>query len=78
MISPQQHDERLETAFNFICRYEQMEGYSPTIREVQEHLGLSSSSTAHEIVKELISEGRIENKGRCPRTIKVKRGKELR
>ena len=69
--------ERMETAFQFISSYQKKEGISPTIREVQKYLGVSSSSTAYNIVKGLIRQGRIENKDRCPRTIKVKVRKEF-
>ena len=69
--------ERMEAAFQFIYSYQKKEGISPTIREVQKYLGVSSSSTAYNIVKGLISQGRIENKDRCPRTIKVKVRKEF-
>ena len=66
-----QHQERVETAFRFICSYEETEGFSPTIREIQECLGVSSPSSAHVVVKELIRQGRIEQKGRCPRSIRI-------
>ena len=73
----QLHQERVEKAFEFICSYQKREGISPTIREVQKHLGVSSSSTAYNIVRKLIGQGRIENMNRCPRTIKIKRRKEI-
>ena len=67
----------METAFQFICSYQKREGISPTIREVQKYLGVSSPSTAYYIVRKLINQGRIENRDRCPRTIKIKVRKEF-
>ena len=73
----QLHQERVEKAFEFICSYQKEEGIAPTIREVQRHIGVASSSTAYNIVRKLIVQGRIENMDRCPRTIKIKRRKEV-
>ncbi|WP_431785723.1 LexA repressor [Paenibacillus lactis] len=56
--------EVLEFIKSFIAR----NGYSPTVREISEHMGYSSASTAFSIVERLIKKGKIR-KNRGPRTI---------
>ena len=65
------HCEWMEEAYRFILCYTKTEGISPTIREVQKHLGLSSSSIAYGIVKSLEEDGRITRKKNSPRTIQI-------
>ena len=65
------HWEWMEEAYRFILCYTKTEGISPTIREVQKHLGLSSSSIAYGIVKSLEEDGRITRKKNSPRTIQI-------
>ena len=74
MISEKQQ-ERMEIAFRFICSYQEREGISPTVREIQQHLGVASTSTAYEVVKHLRNQGRISMKGKCPRTMTTRKRK---
>ncbi len=71
MISEIQQ-ERMDKAYRFILKYREMEGISPTIREVQDYLGVASSSTAYEVVKNLRRTGKITMKRNGPRTMKIR------
>ena len=63
--------ERREQIYQFIVKYINDKGYSPSIREISSAVGLKSSSNVHVHLMKLEEEGRIEMKPRCPRTIKV-------
>lgn len=52
----------------FIKAFISKNGYSPTVREIREHMGYNSASTAFCIVERLIKKGQIR-KNRGPRTI---------
>ena len=67
--------ERMEAALRFIIDYRESEKIAPTVREVQEYLGVSSPSTAYEIIKSLRKSGRISSKEHCPRSITVREEK---
>lgn len=54
----------------FIKGFISKNGYSPTVKEISEHMGYSSASTAFSIVERLIKKGHIK-KSRGPRTIRV-------
>lgn len=58
--------EVLEFIKSFIAR----NGYSPTVREISDHMGYSSASTAFSIVEALVKKGCVR-KNRGPRTIRV-------
>ena len=75
MISELQK-KRMDDAIHFIAGFMENEGISPTIREIQAHLGLSSPSTAYEIVRGLKRRGWITSKRNCPRTIIITRRKD--
>lgn len=55
----------------FISKYIDDMGYSPTVREIGDAVGLKSSSNVYSHLTRLEIEGRIESKPNCPRTIKV-------
>lgn len=63
--------ERREQIYQFIVKYINDKGYSPSVREISSAVGLKSSSNVHVHLMKLEEEGRIEMKPRCPRTIKV-------
>ena len=63
--------ERREQIYQFIVKYIDDKGYSPSVREISSAVGLKSSSNVHLHLMKLEEEGRIEMKPRCPRTIKV-------
>jgi len=43
--------------------------YPPTVREIAAGVGLSSSSTVHHHLNELVSQGYVERRANCPRCI---------
>ena len=43
--------------------------YPPTVREIGIGVGLSSSSTVHHHLTELVNQGLIERRANCPRCI---------
>lgn len=63
--------ERQKEIFLAITRYIEKEGISPTVREIGNIVGLSSSSTVHKHIKVLESEGYIKMKKDSPRSIKI-------
>lgn len=63
--------ERREQIYQFIVKYINDKGYSPSVREISSAVGLKSSSNVHLHLMKLEEEGRIEMKPRCSRTIKV-------
>ena len=64
-------EDLMQQAFAFIKSYVEKEGISPTIREVQEYLGLGSVSTAYIIIQKLKTQGMIDTKRRIPRSIAI-------
>lgn len=60
-----------ERMCQFISKYIDDMGYSPTVREIGDTVGLKSSSSVYSHLTRLEIEGRIESKPNCPRTIKV-------
>lgn len=54
-----------------IKTYIEENGYSPTVRELGEIVGLKSSSTVHNHLKKLETKGYISKMGNFPRTMKV-------
>lgn len=58
-----------DKVYEFICDFYNRNGYSPTIREVGDAVGLSSSSTVHGHVNRLIQEGKLAKKDSSPRTL---------
>ena len=46
-------------------------GYSPTVREIGESVGLKSTSSVHIYLKRLEERGYIVRRSECPRAIKV-------
>lgn len=67
-----EHGKELrERMYQFISKYIDDMGYSPTVREIANAVGLKSTSSVCSHLKQLEIEGRIESKPNCPRTIKI-------
>lgn len=64
---------RMDKAYRFISNYQEKEGISPTVREVQNHLGLSSSSMAYVVVRNLQMAGKITMNKKSPRSMKIRK-----
>lgn len=58
-----------EKVYQFILHFYDTHGYSPTIREVGDAVGLSSPSTVHGHISNLVKEGKLHKKDSSPRTI---------
>lgn len=56
-----------------IDEYIEKNKISPTIREIQELVGLKSTSTIHEYIKRLEKKGYISRIDASPRSIKVEK-----
>ena len=63
--------ELREQIYQFISKYINDMGFSPTVREIGNAVGLKSSSSVYSHLTKLEIEGRIESKPYCPRTIKI-------
>lgn len=51
--------ERERQALSFIVDMRLQQGWPPTVRELAEHLGVSSPATVHKLLKQLESKGHI-------------------
>lgn len=49
--------ENRKTIYLFIIRYINQHGYSPSIRDIAEGVGLSSTATVHKHIEGLIEDG---------------------
>jgi len=58
---------RRKAILDFICNYPHQ--YPPTVREIGEGVGLSSSSTVHHHITKLAELGFIERKANSPRCV---------
>lgn len=54
-----------------IVNYIEINGFSPSIREMCELVGLKSTSTVHNHLTNLENKGYIERKGNLPRALRV-------
>ena len=63
--------ERESQVLEAIVNYIEVNGYSPTVRDLCVIVGLSSSSTIHSYLNKLESKGFITKMGNLPRTLKV-------
>lgn len=62
----------------FIADYVGENGFPPTFREMQEHLGVGSTSTIHHIVARMVHNGTVTMVGGKSRTIRlVDDGKDI-
>ena len=57
--------------YDFLCRYADEHGYSPTVRELAKELGYTSTSSAFSLLKELEERGFIRRNKMCPRAITI-------
>ncbi|MBM7617102.1 repressor LexA [Weissella uvarum] len=55
----------------FIYEQQQNQGYAPTIREIGEHVGLSSSATVHGYINRLIKKGYLTRQQTKSRALKL-------
>lgn len=67
-----QRGNKREEILEYIKQYIQDHGYSPTIREIGDGVGISSTSGVHIYLKQMLDEGMIESDHECsPRAIRI-------
>lgn len=64
-------NDRQNTIYDYICDYLKEHGFPPTVREIAEMAGLTSSSSAHHYLKHLEEKGYIRRIVGSPRAIEV-------
>lgn len=64
-------NDRQNTIYDYICDYLKAHGFPPTVREIAEMAGLSSSSSAHHYLKQLEEKGYIRRREGSPRAIEI-------
>lgn len=70
--------ETTEKVYQFIKNYIEENGFSPSVRELCQGVGFSSTATAQYHIKKLISEGKITLSGAKNRTITLTNRSEKR
>ncbi|MBL7197936.1 MAG: transcriptional repressor LexA [Candidatus Omnitrophica bacterium] len=68
--------KRQKQTFDFIKKFINKYGYSPSLEEIKRHLRISSVSTAHHHILKLEKEGYIKREKNEPRAIEIKEEKE--
>ena len=53
------------------------DGYSPSVREIQDAMGFKSTSTAHRYIEALINAGKIEKIGNINRSLRLPNSKSI-
>ncbi|MBE6860077.1 MAG: transcriptional repressor LexA [Ruminococcus sp.] len=53
------------------------DGYSPSVREIQDAMGFKSTSTAHRYIEALINAGKIEKTGNINRSLRLPNSKSI-
>lgn len=65
------YEERAPEIHRFVAAYVAEHGYSPTVREIQDHIGLGSASSTHFVIKRMLREGLLVGRAATPRTLRV-------
>ncbi|MBR1663911.1 MAG: transcriptional repressor LexA [Ruminococcus sp.] len=63
--------EKERRVFEFIKDYVDTHNYAPTVRDIQDHFGLKSSSTAHRYIINLSKKGLLERDEKHNRAIRI-------
>lgn len=64
--------ETRKKIYDFIVSYMQEHGYSPTVREIGDGVGLKSTNTVWNHLRKMFDSGMIETDAECaPRAIRV-------
>ena len=58
-----------QKVYNYIVKYMKENGYAPSVREICQGVGLSSTSSVHNHLSNLEEEGKIKMRGNSPRAI---------
>ena len=62
-----------KTVLQFIIQFKQVNGFSPTVREIAQGINTKNIKYVHEILGRLEDNGYIKSKEKSPRTIVVKK-----
>lgn len=65
--------KRQKQILDFVSTYSNKKGYSPSLKEIKKHFGLSSESTIHQHIKALETKGYLRKEKNQPRAIDVKK-----
>jgi repressor LexA len=60
-----------DRVLDYIIKHRNENGYAPTVREIAEAVGVSSSSTISGHLQRLEKQGKIKRKAASPRAIEV-------
>lgn len=63
--------DREDAAVDFVRRYRNARGFSPTVRELAQALGLSSPATAAAVIDGLVQKGQLRRTRGIPRSLVV-------
>lgn len=70
-MTPEKLTKRQSEILEYIVGYVRDRGYAPSYREIANELGISSTGTVHEHIKNLESKGYLSSEGDGGRTIEV-------
>ena len=61
--------EKENDVYRYICEATELNGYSPSVRDIQEALGIKSTATVHSYLNKLESKGYIQKAQGKSRTL---------
>ncbi len=68
---PKPLTERRQKIFDYTCSYIEKRNYSPSVREIGDHVGLASSSATQSHLNRLKADGYVNREDGKPRTLRV-------
>ena len=71
MPMKEQLTEKEKAMYDFICDTIRREGFSPSVRDIQNALGIKSTSTVHSYLNRLEEKGAIQKESGKSRTLRV-------
>lgn len=63
--------EKEKQVYDYICEAINREGFSPSVRDIQSHLGIKSTSTVHAYLARLEEKGYIQKENGKSRTLRI-------
>ncbi|MBR5186875.1 MAG: helix-turn-helix domain-containing protein, partial [Clostridia bacterium] len=63
--------EKENGVYRYICEATEAHGYSPSVRDIQEALGIKSTATVHSYLNKLEAKGYIQKAQGKSRTLRV-------
>lgn len=68
---------RQQKVLDFICEFSAGKGYAPTLREIGEHMGISSTTGVRDHLLALARKGHLVRDGKTSRTMRVAVGSRV-